>query len=133
LRWRQQDGHASIDLTAPLGVGAAHLELTGDALEITNSQGESFEGEAAEEQLRATLGFEPPMRSLTYWLRGASDPALPAQESLDASDRLSHLEQDGWQVDYPDYVRVGQYWLPQHLTVRRGPLRLRLAISNWHL
>ena len=30
--------------------------------------------------------------------------------------RLAHLEQDGWQVDYADYVLVQQQWLPRRLT-----------------
>jgi outer membrane lipoprotein LolB len=133
LRWRQQAGTASIDLTAPLGVGAAHIEQTADSLQLKTSQGEIFDGEAAAAQLTATLGFEPPMRSLGFWLRGASDPSLPAEESLDAERRLAHLQQDGWQVDFPDYVRVHQLWLPQHVTVTRGPLRLRLVVNSWRL
>jgi outer membrane lipoprotein LolB len=133
LRWRQQAGTASVDLTAPLGVGAAHIEQTGSALQLRTSQGDTYDGDEASAQLVDTLGFVPPIHSLGYWLRGASDPDLPASESLDGEQRLAHLEQDGWHVDYPDYVRVGQNWLPQHLTVTRGPLRLRLVINAWRL
>jgi outer membrane lipoprotein LolB len=133
LRWRQRADTASVDLTAPLGVGAAHIEQTGSALQLRTSQGDLYDGEEASGQLADTLGFVPPIHSLGFWLRGASDPALPASESLDAEQRLAHLEQDGWRVDYPDYMRIGHIWLPQHLTVTRGGLRLRLVINAWRL
>src|SRR5579864_9276135 len=32
LHWRQRQDSATLDLTAPLGVGAAHIEQTGDDL-----------------------------------------------------------------------------------------------------
>jgi outer membrane lipoprotein LolB len=133
LRWRQRADQASIDLTAPLGVAAAHIEQSDASLQLRTSQGDLYDGDAASAQLADTLGFDPPMRSLRYWVRGASDPSLPAEQSLDAEQRLSHLEQDGWQVDYPEYMRVQQLWLPQRLTVTRGALRLRLVINTWRL
>jgi outer membrane lipoprotein LolB len=131
LRWRQHAGTASIDLTAPLGLGAAHIEQSESSLELRTSQGDLYDGDAASAQLTETLGFEPPMRSLSYWVRGASDPSLPAEQALDGEQRLAHLEQGGWQVDYPDYVRVQQQWLPQHVTVTRDTLRLRIVINAW--
>jgi outer membrane lipoprotein LolB len=133
LRWQQQDQHATIDLSAPLGFGAAHIELTGDALHLTTSKGLTLDGAAASDELAATLGFEPPLASLRFWILGASDPASDAQRSLDAQQRLARLQQGGWQVDYADYVLVQQQWLPRRLTVTRGSLRLRVVVDGWHL
>ena len=133
LRWRQQDQRATIDLSAPLGFGAAHIEQTGDALQLTTSKGLTLEGTAASDELAATLGFEPPLESLRFWILGASDPASEAQQSLDGEQRLARLDQGGWQVDYADYVLVQQQWLPRRLTVTRGSLRLRLVVDGWHL
>jgi outer membrane lipoprotein LolB len=133
LRWRQQNDTATLDLTAPLGFGAAHIEQTPDELTVTTSKGVTLTHAAASEELAATLGFEPPLRSLRYWVLGASDPAFPAQESIDEQQRLTHLEQDGWRVDCQDYALVGQQWLPRRLTVTRQALRLRLIVNTWRL
>jgi outer membrane lipoprotein LolB len=133
LRWQQQDDRASIDLSAPLGLGAAHIEQTGANLQLTTSSGQRLESAAAGDELRARLGFDPPLTSLRFWILGASDPAMTAQEWLDPQQRLAHLEQDGWQVDYGDYVLVREQWLPQRLTATRGSLRLRVVIDTWHL
>jgi outer membrane lipoprotein LolB len=133
LRWQQQDERASIDLSAPLGFGAAHIEQTAANLQLTTSKGLTLDSGAASDELRATLGFEPPLSSLRFWILGASDPTTSAQESLDAQQRLARLEQAGWQVDYGEYALVQQQWLPRRLTVTRGSLRLRVVIDSWHL
>jgi len=133
LRWQQQAAQASIDLSAPLGFGAAHIEQTAQGLRLTTSKGETLDDAAAADQLRATIGFDPPLASLRYWILGASDPASVAQEVLDPAGRLAHLEQNGWQVDYADYAPVQQQWLPQRLTATRGALRLRVLIEHWQL
>jgi outer membrane lipoprotein LolB len=133
LRWQQQDGQASIDLSAPLGFGAAHIEQSAGKLQLTTSKGLMLDSTAASDELRATLGFEPPFDSLRFWILGASDPATAAQESVDAQQRLTRLEQAGWQVDYTEFVLVQQQWLPRRLSVSRGSLRLRVVVDSWHL
>ena len=133
LRWRQQGDAATIDLSAPLGFGAAHIEQGPDGLTVTTAQGATLRSAAASEQLSATLGFEPPLGSLRFWVLGASDPALPAQESVDDQQRLAHLEQDGWHVDCEDYTLVDQQWLPRRLIVTRQALRLKLIVNTWRL
>ena len=133
LRWRQQDEHATIDLSAPLGFGAAHIEQSATLLQLTTSKGLTLDSDAASDELRATLGFDPPLASLRFWILGASDPATPAQESVDAQQRLARLQQDGWQVEYGNYVLVQQQWLPRRLNVTRGALRLRVVVDAWQL
>jgi outer membrane lipoprotein LolB len=133
LRWQQRGDAATIDLTAPLGFGAAHIEQTPQLLSITTSKGATLTQDAASHELAATLGFEPPLSSLRYWVLGASDPNIPAQESVDEQQRLTHLEQDGWQVELADYAQSGQQWLPRRVTVTRQSLRLRLVVDTWRL
>jgi outer membrane lipoprotein LolB len=133
LRWQQRNDAATIDLTAPLGFGAAHIEQSPQSLSVTTSKGVTLTQDAASHELAATLGFEPPLSSLRYWVLGASDPSLPAQESVDDQQRLTHLEQDGWVVELADYAQVGAQWLPRRVTVTRQSLRLRLVVETWRL
>ena len=133
LRWQQQGDATSIDLTAALGFGAAHIEQSDQKLRVTTSKGLTLENAEASDQLAATLGFAPPLKSLRFWILGASDPASVAAESVDAQQRLAHLQQGGWQVDYTEYALVEQQWLPRSLTVTHAPLRLRVVVDAWHL
>ncbi len=133
VRWRQRNDDAVIDLSGPLGLGAAHIEQTASTLSVTSGQGVIYQGPTANDRVAATLGFDPPLRSLRYWIVGASDPSPLTEESIDAEQRLTHLLQQGWRVDYEQYTRVQNQWLPQRLSVARGSWRLRLVINSWQL
>jgi outer membrane lipoprotein LolB len=133
LRWQQRDDAAQLQLSGPLGFGAAHIELQAGMLSVTTSKGVQLRGAAAAAQIAATLGFEPPLASLRYWVLGASDPAVPAEQWLDARQRLAWLQQEGWRIDYDEYSQVQQLWLPRRLTVTRGDLHLKLVVNTWQL
>ncbi len=133
VSWRQRDDAATLELSAPLGLGAARVEQSGDALTVTSADGVVSTDSAASRQLAATLGFEPPLRSLRYWVLGASDPEYPAQESIDDQQRLIELEQDGWQVQFGDYALISRQWLPRRVLVQRQELRLKLIVTAWQL
>lgn len=134
LRWQQQGVASDLLLRAPLGVGGAHLRFDGAVLLVTAGDGAQLEGAAARAELVRLLGFEPPLASLRYWLLGVPDPAAPAaDETLDAAQRLAQLRQDGWQVDYGEYLRSASQWLPRRMVLQRGDLRLKLRVSNWQL
>jgi outer membrane lipoprotein LolB len=133
LRWAQRGGDASIDLAAPLGIGAAHIEQQGAGLVVTTSRGVRLADGEARDAVQREFGFQPPFASLRYWLLGAADPSLPAEETLDGAQRLARLVQDGWTIEYADYQpRVGQ-WLPYRLTLRRDAVRVRLLVQEWRL
>jgi outer membrane lipoprotein LolB len=133
LRWRQQGTEAELSLSGPLGFGGARVQLTSGQLTITTSDGQQLTGAAADARLAAMLGFQPPLRSLRYWVVGVSDPLQSATPSLDARQRLTQLQQGGWRIDYDEYLPVAGEWLPRRLTLSRDTLRLKLVIDAWQL
>ena len=133
LHWLQQGSDADLQLTGPLGFGAAHVQLQDGQVSITTSDGKTLAGAAAAAQLARLLGFDPPLQSLRYWVLGVNDPTTSAERSLDEQHRLVELQQDGWQVVYDEYVPVQRHWLPRRLTLTHQQLRLRLVINAWQL
>jgi outer membrane lipoprotein LolB len=131
LHWEQVGTKANLALDGPLGVGGVRVSSDGAQLSVQNSKGERLDSDAARNELTARLGFEPPLQSLRYWILGAPDPARPAEETLDADQRLISLRQDGWQIDYSKYVAVGNGWYPERLTLQRGDVRVKLIVDNW--
>jgi outer membrane lipoprotein LolB len=104
----------------------------GSAVSIVTSRGDRLENDAAKAELTNKLGFDPPIDSLRYWVLGVPEPGHPAQETLDAQQRLATLEQDGWQIQYTDYMFVGGEWLPSKLTLQRQGIRVRLVVDGWN-
>jgi len=133
LQWQQQGTDAQLSLTGPLGIGGARVQLTDGQVSIITGDGRRLAGAAAGAQLAALLGFDPPLRSLRYWVLGVSDPLMSAAPSLDTRQRLTQLRQDGWRIDYDEYLPVAGQWLPRRLTLSHDDLRLKLVINAWQL
>ena len=134
LRWQQQGSASDVLLRAPLGVGGAHLSYDGAQLHVTAGDGTQLEGDAAHAELVRLLGFEPPLASLRFWLLGVPDPQQgEAVETLDDTKRLARLQQGDWQIDYGEYMRAAERWLPRRVAIQRGALRLKLRVSSWQL
>jgi outer membrane lipoprotein LolB len=132
LRWTQKGKQTHMALDGPLGVGGVQVTSDGSAVSIVTSRGDRLENEAARTELTNRLGFDPPIESLRYWVLGVPEPGHPAQELLDPQQRLAKLEQDGWQIQYTDYMSVGGEWLPSKLTLVRGGIRVRLVVDGWN-
>lgn len=133
MRWQQQGVASDLLLRAPLGLGGARLNFDGEQLHVTNSQGTQLQGAGAQAELVRVLGFDPPLKSLRYWLLGTPDPASLATETLDGTQRLAQLQQGEWQVDYSEYQQAAGLWLPRRVALHRGDLKVKLQLSNWQL
>jgi outer membrane lipoprotein LolB len=121
-----------MSLDGPLGAGGVQVTSDGSSVSIVNSRGERLENDAARAELANRLGFDPPLDSLRYWILGVPEPGHPAQESLDSQQRLAALQQDGWQIQYTDYMSVGGEWLPSKMTLQRQGVRLRVVVDGWN-
>ena len=131
LRWTQDGKQTRMSLDGPLGAGGVQVTSDGSAVSIVTSRGDRLDNDAARAELAKRLGFEPPLDSLRYWIQGVPEPGHPAQETLDSQQRLAALQQDGWQINYTDYMPVGGGWLPSKLTVQREGVRLRVVVDGW--
>jgi outer membrane lipoprotein LolB len=131
LRWQQRGRQSQLALDGPLGVGGVRITSDGNSLKVQNSRGQQLDSEAAKQAIESSLGFEPPIPSLRYWVLGVPDPATPADETLDDSKRLATLKQDGWQIDYTAYTNVAGQSLPSKATLTREGVRVRLSVNEW--
>lgn len=131
LRWKQQGTRSNLALDGPLGVGGVRITSDGQTLNVVNARGQQLDSEAARTEIAARLGFEPPLESLRFWVLGVPDPSHPADEVLDAEQRLATLRQDGWQIDYGTYTAVAGQWLPSRMTLKRDDVRVRLLVDGW--
>jgi outer membrane lipoprotein LolB len=134
LQWTQAGAHSQVTLEGPLGVGAVRISATGDDLEIVSANGQHLDSDAAHAELASRLGFDPPLKSLRFWIQGVPDPASRSTETLEPGQpRLEELSQDGWIIHYTSYSSVAGEWLPAHLSVQRDTVRVRLLVDGWRL
>ena len=143
LRWIQDGTRSNVSLEGPLGAGAVQISSDGQDLSIVTAHGDRLDSDAARAELAARLGFDPPLSSLRYWVRGVPDPSTPSKELVDPQQQhLQSLQQDGWQIDYNSYMPAtggsnasgagASVWLPSRMTVQRAGVRVRLLVDGWN-
>ena len=133
LTWTQAGARAEVELRGPVGGRVLAIRVDGDEFSVTDSQGETFDGERAKALVAERVGSALPISELRYWLVGAPAPGAPFEETLGADVRLGTLDQAGWHIRYDRYRSAGELVLPAKLDITQGGLRLRIAVSDWRL
>lgn len=133
LDWKQQGETLTFDFRGPLGAGAIHIQGQDGTLVVQTSRGESFITDDPERDIEQRLKVPLPVLSMRYWMLGMPDPHADFEQALDAHGELTSLTQRGWQVQYQEYAVVQGLSLPVKLSLERGDVRIKVAISDWTL
>lgn len=127
LNWQQHGADSEVHLAGPFGAGALVLRKTSEGVSLNGAP----PSDAVVAQLQDRLGFELPLDTLRYWLLGVPDPGSVFDMTPNVDDRVQRLTQAGWIIDYDRYRPVSGDWLPAHLVLSRGDVRVRIAVDHW--
>ncbi|WP_417661420.1 lipoprotein insertase outer membrane protein LolB [Pseudomonas sp.] len=131
LFWLQRQDYFDIRLSGPLGGGAARLTgRPGEVLLEVANKGR-YKAESPEALLQEQLRMNLPVSHLLWWVRGLPAPDTKSNVTLDTDSRLSHLSQDGWQVEYLSYVEQNGYWLPERIKLHGQDLQVTIVVKDW--
>lgn len=130
LQWQHRNNQEELLLLSPLGQGMARIvsDAEGVLLEIPNQA--PRRAPDAESLTREALGVALPLSGLSHWILGRPDPARPSQQSPDGAGRVAQIRQDGWVIDYLQYMPEPAA-RPRKLNVARDGLEIRLVIDTW--
>jgi outer membrane lipoprotein LolB len=104
-----------------------------DGALLITAEGEEHRARNLRELAFRILGWDLPLDSLPYWVRGLELPGAPAEQERDAAGRLRLLRQNGWEVAYLDWTPAGVRGLPSKLDIQGERLRLRLVVEAWRI
>jgi outer membrane lipoprotein LolB len=142
LVWVRSGDRHNIDLTGPLGRGHLRLKRSREGAELKDSESNVLYADSAEDLLLRATGYRVPLEGLDYWVRGLPTPGATLERELDPWGRLRGLRQDGWDIEFLEYARQGDYELPSKLFLRRelasrgerdGEVEVRLVIERWQV
>lgn len=128
--WQQKAESYQVMLFGPLGFSAVNLDGKPDCVNLKESHGHVYSASNPESLMQAQLGWSLPISSLYYWVRGFPSPEPVTSVTYDANNRILHLEQQGWQIDYIAYQRVQLLELPQEMTFMQDKYYLHLTIEG---
>lgn len=132
LDWLQRPYYYRLLLSGPFGAGTSILEGRDGQVSLTTQQGR-FEAGSPEELMQAQLGWALPVSALDHWVRGLPDPASDHDLESDAEGFPDTLRQDGWEIDYRDWIQVDALWLPRRLIMTYDEIRVTMVINDWRL
>ncbi|MES3677109.1 lipoprotein insertase outer membrane protein LolB [Halomonas elongata] len=130
LDWLQTPYYFRILLSGPFGSGRSVLEGREGRVSLTTGEGRA-EAESPQALMQQELGWSLPVSALTDWIRGLPASDRPHQVEKDELGFPAHLEQDGWEIDYRDWSRVGELWLPRRMKLTYDDLVVTLVVTRW--
>ncbi len=131
LRWVQDGDFFRATVSGPLGIGTVRIEGDGEGVEITDKDGTTTVLRDVESELYYRYGWTIPVESLRYWVLGIPDPRVPAATEFDDLDRVSRIEQRGWNVEVGRYREAGGQQMPARLVASSRETSVRLVIDKW--
>lgn len=133
MNWHQENQHYNIALSGPLNFGS--VEIVGAPGKVTFKQGNRPPVKAAspERLIAQQMGWQIPVSNLYYWLRGIPAPGSDAKTQFDNTGRITHMTQQGWTIEYAEYMGVGAVDLPKKIYLTHPDLKIRLVIRQWNL
>lgn len=133
IRWEQAQGGFNIAFQSLIGQRVAELSGDPSGVVLRLPGEEPVTATSSAELLNEAIGWSAPVESLRYWVLGLPDPLAHDEHELDLWGRLIYLQQDGWRIEYGQYVAVGAVELPRRVTATHPDLRIRLVIDRWEL
>ena len=97
--WSQQDQEFQLELTGILGVGKTQIYGEPGRVTLNSAKTGLIEAETAEELLERATGWQAPITHLVEWVQGRAS-SEHATLNKDDLGRITHLEEDDWNVDF---------------------------------
>ena len=131
--WRQEEDLSHLNLSGPMGLNATEVSSDGRRIDIVQGEDRRSFNISSPGALKRHIGWDVPVQSLPYWLRGLPSPHLEVESlELDAKQgRLSTVVQDSWQVHYQQYEQFGSYTLPTRLHIEQGDTLVKILLRDW--
>lgn len=127
--WLQEGEAFQVELRQPVSQRTWRLSGNDQGAVLDDGSGRQRAG-SAEELLYQALGWHLPVTALRDWVRGLAHAGLPVQEGAeDAFGRWQWLLQDGWRVEYRNWL--GDSAWPLRIEARKPPYSVRLSIQDW--
>lgn len=131
IQWRQRGGDFEISLAAPVTRRSWRLVSQDGLARLEGLDGGTLEGADARRLLAEATGWDIPVEALSAWARGARAPG-GARIEFDADGLPALIEQQGWTVEYRDWL-PGDDPLPRRVFASRDGASVRLVVEAWEV
>lgn len=133
LQWRENPGYTRMDFHGTLGRGAWRLEADRSGARLELADGSAYEDQTVDQLVQKQVGWEIPVESLSWWVRGMAAPGGAEERWFDERGNLVRLNQDGWSIEFGKYRSFGEFEMPIRLTAMQAEWKVKLVVRRWEL
>lgn len=133
-QWRQMDEQYHLRLSSAfLGMGRTELQGMPGYLTLTMPDGETYRSTEPQALIEAATGWQFPVDSLVWWIRGLPAPEGDYDLLFDEDGNLASIRQQGWDIrfDRRQAFIDGYPDLPARITALKGERRIRMVVTQW--
>lgn len=130
-RWRHNPDGNDISMLSPVGSSVAKIITDPKGVTLTTNDGKVLQATNAESLTQEHLGWRLPLTGLPDWALGRPANRLAEELHWDSIGRITKLKQDGWEIEYPEYMEAAGYRLPKRINLKSKNLTLKLVIESW--
>ncbi|NWN92486.1 outer membrane lipoprotein LolB [Marinobacter adhaerens] len=116
-----------------LGMGSTTLKGVPGFIELTLANGETYRSGDPAALMEAATGWQLPLESLTWWIRGLPSPGSDYRLLFNDQGKLAIIRQDGWEIRYDRWHEQQSNIpaLPARITALKDQKRVRVAVGDW--
>jgi outer membrane lipoprotein LolB len=130
MEWQHNAAVDQIALYSPLGSQVASIKKDANAVTLTEGNGHSVSAQDAETLTQMTLGWKLPLTGLADWALGRPTAQPIDKINWDEMGRITHLVQEGWDIEYSDYLAFEGKQLPNKIYLRSPKVNIKLIVEN---
>lgn len=131
--WSRNEAGSRMNFHGTLGRGAWKLSADQQGAELIQADGTIHRAESIDQLIRNQVGWDIPVESMSFWIRGLNSPDDFRKRALDEEGNIIELFQDGWTVEYDRYRDFEGVSLPVRLDARQGEWTVKLVVRSWSL
>ena len=131
MRWHHHAEGDEIGFYSPIGTQLGLISAGADGVTLTTSDKKTYSAADAESLTQETLGWSLPMSGLSDWVLGRPTPGEAQMLAWDASGHILRMRQNGWEIEYPQYMETDGQQLPNKIVMKSQKLDLKLVVEQW--
>jgi outer membrane lipoprotein LolB len=130
MQWQHTPANDNIALYSPLGGQVASITQDEHTVMLTEADGDSITAKDAESLTQMTLGWKLPLNGLADWAIGRPTKAPIEQINWNDAGQITRLKQEGWDIEYSDYMAHEGKQLPNKIYLRSPKVNIKLIVEN---
>ena len=131
LEWQKNDDLFDFLISGPFGVTYAHLVQLEEKATLEIPDHDTFVHYDAKTLLQQALGWDFPIDSLAFWVKGIPSGNPAEIISYNQQGRIEKIQMNFWQIDFSKYQSYQGYNLPKMIKAKHPNMSLKVVAKKW--